>query len=105
MERPSDSSTISASSVIVTCVAPTDRDSAVEVLMPALQQMLLVLLDDRLNGVEFLAREPPTPLQPDGVEPELRLALVTLDVDRLFSSQGGDSLEDGGDVAVGECKC
>jgi hypothetical protein len=39
------------SSVTATCVAVADRVSAVEVLMPSVQQVLLVLLDDHLDLV------------------------------------------------------
>src|SRR4051812_46825093 len=81
IERPSDNSTVSVSSVTATCVAVTDRASAVEVLMPSVQSLLPVPLDDRLDLADLVAGEPPAPLQPDGVEPELRLAVVAFDMD------------------------
>jgi hypothetical protein len=49
--------------------------------MPAIQQVLLVLLNDLLNLVDLLAGEPSASLQPDGIEPEFRLSVVALDVD------------------------
>ncbi len=81
MERPSESSTVSVSSVTDACIAVTDRASTVDVFMPAIQQVLLVHLDDLLYLVELLAGECPASPQPHRIEPELRLAVVALDVD------------------------
>jgi hypothetical protein len=57
-----------------------DRPSTVEVLIPAFQQVLLVLLDDRLDPVDFPAGESLASLQPDGIKPKLGLTIIALDV-------------------------
>jgi hypothetical protein len=51
-----------------------------EGLMPAIQQVLLVLLDDLLELADFPAGKPSASLQPEGIKPILRLAVVALDV-------------------------
>jgi hypothetical protein len=62
-------------------VARAARHSTAEELIPALQQRLPVLLDQPPDPVDLLPAEPVAPLQPNGVEPELRFAVVALDVD------------------------
>jgi hypothetical protein len=54
--------------------------SALEVLMPSAQKVLLVLLDDRWDLMDLLASESTAPLAANRSEPELRLAVITLDV-------------------------
>jgi len=81
MDRPSDRSTVSVSFVTNTCVAAADGVSTDEVLMPAIQQVLLVLLDDLLDLVDLPPGEPSASLQPGGIKPILRFAVVALDVD------------------------
>ena len=81
MERPSDSSSVSVSSVTDTCVAVADRASTVEVLMPAIQQVLLVLLDDLLDLVNLATGKPLASLLPDRIKPTLCVTVVALDVD------------------------
>src|SRR3954454_1101964 len=81
MERPSDSSTVSVSFETDPCIAMADQASTVEVIMPAIQQVLLVLLDDLLDLVDLPAGEPSASLQPNGIKPILRLEVVALDMD------------------------
>src|SRR5205085_12385526 len=73
MVRPSASSTVKVSSLTSTPVARAIRLLTAEELMPALQQVLLVLLDQFPDAVNLLAAEAVVALQADGVEPELRL--------------------------------
>lgn len=80
IDRPSESSTVSVSSVRVAGVAWAERDLAVEKLIPLVQQFALAPLHDRLDSMEFLSGEPTAPLQADGIELELRLTIITLDM-------------------------
>src|SRR5947199_6955105 len=81
MVRPSASSTDRVSSLTSTCVARASRVSTAEELIPALQQLLTMLLDQLANPVDLFPAEAVAALQSNGVEPELRFAVVTLDVD------------------------
>src|SRR6266545_3479276 len=81
IERPSASSTDSVSALTSTPIANASRISTVEELIPALQQLLPMLLDQRPDLVQFLPAEAVAPLQANGVKPELRLRVVTLDMD------------------------
>jgi hypothetical protein len=49
--------------------------------MPALQQCLLMRLNQLLDGAYLSRAESPAPLQPDRVQLEFRLGRVPLDVD------------------------
>ncbi|MFO0844753.1 MAG: hypothetical protein U0797_20545 [Gemmataceae bacterium] len=51
-----------------------------EELIPTLQHLLSVFLDKFPYPVQILPAEAAAALQPDGVEPELRFAIVTLDM-------------------------
>lgn len=57
------------------------RISVTEELIPTPQQGRLIVLDDLLDSVQVLAREPTASLQADRVEPELGFAIITLDMD------------------------
>src|SRR6476646_9075853 len=81
MVRPSASSTDRVSSLTSTWVARASRVSTAEELMPALQQLLAMLLDQLADAVDLFPAEAVAALQPDGVEPELRFGVVPLDVD------------------------
>src|SRR3954452_23991407 len=78
--RPSESSTVRVSAVTATCVAIAGPASAVEVLIPTPQQGQLVLLDDPQHVGDLIAGESSAPLQPQRIEPELRLSYIPLDV-------------------------
>jgi hypothetical protein len=54
--------------------------STVKELIPGLQQMPLMPLDQPTNSVNLLPTEGVTPLMPYGIEPKLRLAIVALDM-------------------------
>src|SRR4051794_4348937 len=81
MERPSVNSTDRGSSPTSIRVAKASRASTLEELIPALQQLLPVFFDQCPDAVDVLPAEAAAALQPDGIEPELRLGVVTLDVD------------------------
>src|SRR5947208_2563746 len=70
--RPSVSSTDRVSSLTATPVARAVRPSTAEEFMPALHQMLSVLLDQSPNAVDLLPAEAVTSFQPHGVKPEFR---------------------------------
>jgi hypothetical protein len=55
--------------------------STVEELMPALQQLRLVLFDQFTDLADLLAAKAVAALQADRVEPELCFAVVVFDVD------------------------
>jgi len=85
--RPSVSSAERLSSVTLTSAASTSRASTLEELIPSLQELLSVLFDKLSNLIDFFARETSTPLKANRIEPELRLAFVSFDVDvRRFGS-------------------
>src|ERR1700682_4447974 len=69
--RPSRSSTTSASSVLLTCLAAAVSVSSLEVVMPCLQQLGLVFLHQRRNLVQFVRGKSKVVLQPHGLQPEL----------------------------------
>src|SRR5262249_48845266 len=81
MVRPSASSTDRVSSLTATRVARASRASTAEEFIPALQQLLTVLLDQPADLVDVFPAEAPAALEPYGIEPKLRLAVVPLDVD------------------------
>ena len=85
--RPSVSSTQSVSSLTRTCAAAGTCVSAVEEFIPAFQQVLLILYDKSLDLVDPVCSKAMAPLQPDRIEPEFRLAVVSFDmhVRRLVS--------------------
>jgi hypothetical protein len=51
-----------------------------EVFIPTPPQALLVLFYKLANPIEFLVAKSPAPLQSDGIEPEFRGVILTLDV-------------------------
>jgi hypothetical protein len=80
MVRPSASSTDKVSSLTLTREARASRLSTVEELIPTLQEMLSVLLDQLVDLIDFLSAETRTLFQSHGIEPELRLGVVAIDV-------------------------
>src|SRR5260370_31528482 len=64
--RPSASSTDTVSSPTSTRVARASRASTAEELIPTLQQLFSVLLDQVANPVDFFPAEAVAALQPDG---------------------------------------
>src|SRR5438093_400288 len=81
MLRPSANCTESVSSLTATCVASGVGLSAVKELIPSLQEMPLVFFDQMTDLVDLLPAEAMAALKFNWVEPELRLAVVALDVD------------------------
>src|SRR5208282_1553812 len=71
MVRPSARSTDKVSSLTSTLVARASRGSTAEKLIPTLQQLLSVLLDQPADPVDFLPAETAATLQSHGIEPEL----------------------------------
>ena len=57
-----------------------EKVSTVEEFIPAIQQVLLILYDELLDSVDLICSKAMTVLQPNRVEPELRLAVVPFDV-------------------------
>jgi hypothetical protein len=73
--RPSDSVTISSSSVADTCVASAAMivDSALtEVFMPRLQESGAVFDHESMNPPKLVRAQPPRAYQTHGIEPKLR---------------------------------
>ena len=81
MVRPSASSTDNVSSLILTSVARASRVSIVEELIPTLQQLLPVLLDQRSDPADLASAETAATLEAHGVEPEVGLPVITFNVD------------------------
>ena len=79
--RPSAISTDNVSLVTFTWVAIVAWFSTAKELIPLLQQLQLVLLNQLDEPVDFLRREPMTSLKSDRIEPELCLTLIPFDVD------------------------
>src|SRR5262249_55601872 len=79
--RPSARSTDKVSSLTSTWVARASRVSTVEELIPTLQQLFLILLDQLADPIDLFTSETAAALEPDGVEPEFRFAVITFDVD------------------------
>src|SRR5207248_7894712 len=69
-----------ASSLTSTRVARADLPSTSEELMPTLQQLRQVLVDERPDLVNVPTLEAVAALKPHRVEPELCLAVIPLDV-------------------------
>src|SRR6266851_2349764 len=90
MLRPSANSTDSVSLLISTCVASGVGLSAVKELIPCLQEVPLVSLHQIADSVDLLPTEPMAAFDLDRVEPELRLAVVALNVNvrRLVAVAG-----------------
>src|SRR5215210_3091433 len=69
---PSIKSTIRDSSFTVTCLARGSSVSTAEEFIPALQELVAVILDERRDRVELCPTITPRPLQGYGVQPEFR---------------------------------
>lgn len=80
MVRPSASSTDSVSSVIATSTAVGLWASTGEELIPAVQEVLVVLFYDPLYAVEFVASESAATFQSNRREPVLGFVVVPLDM-------------------------
>src|SRR5262249_38003925 len=81
MVRPSASSTERVSSPTSTWASRPWRSSTVEGFIPAVRYLLPMLLDQLVDAVDFFPAEAATALEPDRVEPEFRLAVVSFDMD------------------------
>jgi hypothetical protein len=79
--RPSESSTDRVSAVTRTSVANASRLLAVKELIPALQQLLFVVLNQHSDPIEVFSPEPMTSFQSNWGQPKLRLAIIALDMD------------------------
>ncbi len=79
--RPSAISTDNVSLVTFTWVAIEAWCSTAKELIPLLQQLQLVLLNQLGEPVDFLRGEPVTSLKADRIEPELGLTIIAFDVD------------------------
>ena len=88
MRRPSESSTVSVSSVESTRRALGICGSVVlEVLIPTFEQSFAVLLYESLDSVDFSPAEAVTSRESHRSQPELGLAVITFDVDmRRFAT-------------------
>src|SRR5262249_55542195 len=85
--RPSANSTDSVSSLTSTPTARLAWVSTAEELMPPLQQLCLVLLDQHPYEVNLLAAESVAALQAHRIELELGFAVIPFDVDvRWFAA-------------------
>jgi hypothetical protein len=80
MVRPSLNSTDRVSLLTSTLVASAWRTSTIEELIPTLQQIHLMFSDQSLDFVDFFAAETATLVESHGVEPELRFAVVALNM-------------------------
>src|SRR5579864_3410465 len=88
--RPSDNSTDSRSRDTCKLVALATMTSAVEELIPRLQEMLLMLDDYCLDSSDLIGTKPMTALQLHGFEPELGLQVVAFDMNmRRFTTVTG----------------
>ena len=76
MVRPSDSSAVRRSSVTVSVVARICCVSTVEEVIPRVHQLSVMIRDNLLDPPKFLRREASATFEADGIEPELRLAVV-----------------------------
>src|SRR5437667_4348118 len=78
--RPSTSSILSASFVMVTFSAATSRNSFVKVFIPTVQQLLPILLDQSLLLIQFVTTKTAAQRQSNRVQPELCLVPLALHV-------------------------
>ena len=86
-DRPSERSTVKPSSVTVTEVANTDRDSVVEVVIPSVQQLAPAPFHNRQNSIDLASRKTAASFQKYGIKPKLRFAIISFDVNvRRFLS-------------------
>src|SRR5439155_20400941 len=67
--RPSTSSILSASFVMVTFSAATSRNSFVKVFIPTVQQLLPILLDQSLQLIQFVTTKTAALRQSNRVQP------------------------------------
>lgn len=84
MLRPSLKSTESVSSDTVTFCANGASNSTAEVLIPCLHQFDSVISHQRFNPCNLDARKTTAALQPNGIKPELRNAVVSLHMNVLW---------------------
>lgn len=90
MVRPSIRSTVSVSSVRATLCALGVSVSTAEVLIPALDQLGFVFVDAPPDPVKLIPAESAAALKPDRIEPELRNAAISFDVNvRRFITIAG----------------
>jgi hypothetical protein len=61
--------------------------STLEVVMPCLQQFAFIIHHNPLDPSQFRGAKPNISLQPNGIQPELRHAALSFDMDvRWFAS-------------------
>src|SRR3990172_503756 len=90
MLRPSESSTLKASSDAATDVASGITVSRAEVVIPGLQQVLGVLVHETSNVTQLCPSEATAAGKAHGFEPELGNTIVPLDVNmRGFATIAG----------------
>lgn len=78
--RPSLSSTLNVSSVILTFSAAGIAISCAKIFIPSPQQHYAVPVQHLLNSTDLAAGKSTAPLQPDRIEPELRNFILALNM-------------------------